>query len=201
MIDLSKTIEPSGQQLNADDLIAGPRTITVTGASEGGSKDQPILIHYEGENGRPYKPCKSMRRLLVKMWGKDGDAYAGRALTLFCDPTVTFGPDAVGGIRISHMSHIERDETMMLTASRGKKKPYQVRKLMAKKAAANKTAGDIEQARTMLEGADADTVEPLLAGLRECSWTKDEKEEIKQLAVAAKKRKHTSAPSDDPDDF
>lgn len=173
MVDLSTTIEPKSDQTNADDLVGGPRTIKITRVSKG-SADQPITINFEGDNGRPYKPCKSMRRLLVKLWGKDGDQYVGRSLTLFCDPTVTFGGDAVGGIRISHLSHIEQDETLMLTVTRGKKKPYQVRKL--------REPGDIESARKALEAATAETLEDLLAGLRESSWSKSEQQEIKKLA-------------------
>ena len=194
MIDLSSTIEPKSDQLNADALLAGPRTIVVTSV-EKVAGDQPILIHYDGEGGRPYKPCKSMRRLLVHMWGVDGNEYAGRSLTLFCDPTVTFGPDAIGGIRISHMSHIERDQTIMLTVSRGKKKPYQVRKLAPqskKSAEPAKEKGDIAQARSILESAHADTIDHLLPSLREFSWTKEEGVEIKRLAEDAKARKMDS---------
>ena len=61
MTDLGKTIAPKSDQLNADDLISGPRTITITNVASG-SKDQPINISFEGDNGKPYRPGKSMRR-------------------------------------------------------------------------------------------------------------------------------------------
>lgn len=199
MVDLSKTIEPKSDQTSADDLVAGPRTIQVTGV-EAGTTEQPIIVHYKGDNGRPYKPCKSMRRLMVKMWGKNGDEYAGKSMTLFCDPTVTFGADAVGGIRISHMSHIERDETIMLTASRGKKKPYQVRRLKVEEPKPDKPAGNIKSARTTLKGAFSDDVETLLEGLRGQSWTEEEGAEIKRLAAEAKKRTRPQ-PAEDGDGF
>lgn len=105
MTDLSATIDPKSNQMNADDLIGGPKTITITRVSANqSSTEQPIAISYQGDNGKPYFPCKSMRRVLVSVWGKDGAAYAGRSLTLYRDPTVTWGGLAVGGIRISHMS-------------------------------------------------------------------------------------------------
>ena len=63
-MDLSQTIIPKSDQLNADDLIAGPRTIRITAVSTGNA-EQPVVINYEGDNGRPYKPSKSMRRILV----------------------------------------------------------------------------------------------------------------------------------------
>ena len=40
-IDISKTIAPKSDQLNADDLIAGPKTITVTGVKLV-AEDQPV---------------------------------------------------------------------------------------------------------------------------------------------------------------
>lgn len=61
MIDLTATIKPKSDQLNADDLIAGPKTITVTGVKLV-AEDQPVAISFHGDDGKPYKPCKSMRR-------------------------------------------------------------------------------------------------------------------------------------------
>lgn len=131
MTDLSLTIAPKSNQLNADDLIAGPRTIRIT-TVKAGSAEQPIAIHFEGDDGKPYLPCKSMRRLMVALWGADGKAYAGRLLTLYNDPKVKWGGIEVGGIRISHMSHIEQDTTLALTESKSKRVPHRVRRLDAK---------------------------------------------------------------------
>lgn len=129
MTDLSKTIAPKSDQLNADDLIGGPITINVRDVQGKDDPQQPISIFYDGDNGKPYKPCKSMRRVLVSVWGKDGKAYAGRAMSLYCDPKVKFGGIEVGGIRISHVSHIEKAHTMALTASKSVRKPYTVQPL------------------------------------------------------------------------
>lgn len=130
MTDLSATIAPKSDQLNADDLIVGPKTITITRVtSKPSSEDQPTSIYFEGDNGKPYKPCKSMRRVLIQVWGKDGRAYVGRRMTLYRDPNVMFGGVAVGGIRISHMSHIDEPRTMALTATRASRKPYTVQPL------------------------------------------------------------------------
>ena len=130
MNDLSKTITPKSDQLNADDLIGGPINIKVTKVSAQASSElQPVSINFEGDQGKPYKPCKSMRRALVQIWGADGNQYAGRSMTLYLDPTVKFGGIAVGGIRISHMSGMESRITMALTASKAKRKPYTVEPL------------------------------------------------------------------------
>ena len=130
MTDLSSTIDPKSNQMNADDLIGGPKTITITRVSANqSSTEQPIAISYQGDNGKPFFPCKSMRRVLVSVWGKDGAAYTGRSLTLYRDPTVTWGGLAVGGIRISHMSGMDADMTMALTATKQSRKPYTVKRL------------------------------------------------------------------------
>lgn len=129
MTDLSTTIAPKSDQLNADDLIAGPKTITVTKVRGCAEPEQPVAVHFEGDDGKPYKPCKSMRRVMVNTWGADGGAYVGRSMTLYRDDKVAFGGIAVGGIRISHMSHIDREITMALTASRTKRAPYTVKPL------------------------------------------------------------------------
>lgn len=125
MIDLSKTVAPKSDQLNADDLISGPKIITVT-AVKLVAEDQPVAIHFQGDDGKPYKPCKSMRRVLIRAWGPDGAKYVGRAMTLFLDEAVRFGGAAVGGIRISHLSHIDKPITMALTVTRANKKAFTV---------------------------------------------------------------------------
>lgn len=125
MTDLSKTIEPKSDQLNADDLIAGPKTLKIT-AVRVVSGDQPVLVEYEGGEGRPYKPCKSMRRLLISAWGSNGENYVGKQITVFNDGSVRWAGTEVGGIRISHMSDIEKPLRFMLTISRGKRAPYTV---------------------------------------------------------------------------
>jgi hypothetical protein len=118
--DLRSTIVPKSDQLNAEQLLSGAITITVTDVRTG-NDEQPVAIHYHGEDGRPYKPCKTMRKVLILAWGEDGRRWIGRSMTLFCDPSVRFGGVDVGGIRISHLSHIDRTKELSLTATRGKK--------------------------------------------------------------------------------
>jgi hypothetical protein len=128
MIDMIKTIEAKSNQLNSDDLQGAPITVRITKVSAGNS-EQPIAINYEGDNNKPFYPCKSMRRVLVAVWGVNAAEYIGRSMTLYRDPEVKFGGIAVGGIRISHMSHMTTPITMALTATRASKKPYTVKPL------------------------------------------------------------------------
>lgn len=127
--DMKQAIIPKSDQLNADDLLSGPTTIKITGITVRGGQEQPVSISYENDHGKPYKPCKSMCRVLVTAWGPDSSQYVGRSLTLYCDPKVKWGGMEVGGIRISHMSSIEATMTMALTVTRGNKKPFIVNPL------------------------------------------------------------------------
>lgn len=123
--DLRSTIVPKSDQLNAEQLLAGDVTITVTDVRMG-SEDQPVILHYENDEGRPYKPCKTMRKLLIFAWGEDGRAWVGKSMTLYNDQAVRFGGMVVGGIRISHLSNIEREISLSLTATKGKKSLHTV---------------------------------------------------------------------------
>lgn len=126
--DLKFTIVPKSDQLNAEQLLSGPMTITITDVRLG-SEDQPVVLHYQGDDGRPYKPCKTMRKLLIFAWGEDGRQWVGRSMTLYNDPAVRFGGLDVGGIRMSHLSHIKGTIKVQLTATKGKKAPHEVKPL------------------------------------------------------------------------
>lgn len=185
--DLAATIVPKSDQLNADDLLTGPLTVTVTGVSAHDAADQPISVHIEGH--RPYKPCKSMRRVLITAWGVDGRAWAGRSMTLYCDPEVMFGGVKVGGIRISHLSHIDRELAMSLTATRGKKANYKVKPLPTVAAApypADKFAAGLPKWRELIV-AGKNTPDQIIAKAEQTSgrMTDDQKRQIRACAAAA----------------
>lgn len=147
---LQEALAPRSDQLNADDLIAGPRTVTITGARfvEGDRGSKKIVINYQGDNGKPFKPCKTMGRAMVMVWGivddpdeaKVSAQFVGKSMTLYRDAAVDFGPDkGVGGIRISHMSHIDKEKTVKLTVSKGKKSNFVFKPLTTPKLAARQT--------------------------------------------------------------
>jgi len=127
-IDISSTIAPKSDQLNADDMMAGPVTVTISEVRMG-TPEQPVDVHLVEFPGRAYKPSKSMRRILVSAWGPEASAYAGRRLTLYRNPDITFGKDKVGGIEISHLSNLPKPLTVALTATRGKRRSFTVQPL------------------------------------------------------------------------
>lgn len=127
-MDLSHAIVARSDQQNADDYIAGPKTFQIESVTQG-TQDQPVNIHLVGEQGKPWKPSKTMLRVLTSAWGTNGDTYAGRWVTLFRDPEIKWAGEAVGGISIAALSHIDKAFTLKLTVSRGKRKPITVQKL------------------------------------------------------------------------
>jgi hypothetical protein len=151
--NLRDTIIPKSDQLNSDQLLGGNMTVTVTSVSRG-TPDQPVVINFDGDNGRPYKPCKSMRKVLIFAWGEDGSQWVGRSMTLFNKPDVKFGGVTVGGIRISHLSHIERDIALSLASTKGKKEPYTIGRLEVSETAAEKQKRQL-QTVAKTQGLDA----------------------------------------------
>lgn len=128
-MDLTNKFAPRSDQLNADDLIGGPVVVTIESVTEG-TTEQPVNVNLIEYPGRPFKPCKTMGRVLMEIWGTDATVYAGRKLRLYRDPDVKVKGEKVGGIRISHMSHIaEKTSTSPLTVTRGQKKAWTVQPL------------------------------------------------------------------------
>lgn len=127
-MDLTESIAPKSDQLNAEDLLTGPRTYTIEKVNAG-SAEQPVNVHLKELPGRPYRPSKSMRRLLVAAWGPEATAYTGRRLTLFRNPEIRFGGSEVGGIEISHLSDLPKALTVALQVTKGRRKPFTVQPL------------------------------------------------------------------------
>ena len=125
--DISETLAPNSDQLDAVDLLGGPQTFTITEVSRG-TADQPVNIHL-AEFPRVWRPGKSMRRVLAACWGTDASTYVGRRVTLYCDESVMFGGEVVGGTRISHLSHIDKARKIPLIVKRGKSATYTVQPL------------------------------------------------------------------------
>lgn len=128
-MDLTPTIVPKSDQLNAEDFIAGPCTVTIAEVTKG-TADQPVnVVTKEFGPRRPYKPAKSMRRVMVAAWGVDTSTYTGRSMTLYRDPSVRWAGEEVGGIRIAAMSNIREPLSIALTVTRGHRASFVVQPL------------------------------------------------------------------------
>jgi hypothetical protein len=147
-MDITRTVEPKSDQLNYDDVASTTLTITITEV-KAGPPDQPVELHNAEFPGRPYKPGKSMRRVLIAAWGSTAEAYIGRRITLYGDPTIKFGRDAVGGIRIRALSHLPEPLTVALTVTRGRREPFTVQPLAPDTGAVGSALDDIEKAESL----------------------------------------------------
>ena len=186
MSDMTAVIIPRSDQINADSLLSGPITIKITKVDVKPGVEQPVTISYENDDGKPWRPCKSMARCLVTAWGPDSKKYIGKSLTLYCDSSVKWGGMNVGGIRISHMSDIPESLTMALTVTRANKKPFTVKPLAVSEPA-------IDYAATL---SGAATLPELVA-----AWGKIPKSEQSAHLEAKDKRKvELSKPVDKPVD-
>ena len=123
-MDITDTLAPNSDQLDAVDLLSGPQTFTVDRVTKGNA-EQPIQVHFK-EFPRPWRPGVNQRRVLGNVWGTDSAAWAGRRLTLYCDQEVAYGGQKVGGIRVSHMSHIDKRTGTPIIPTRGKSIIYNV---------------------------------------------------------------------------
>lgn len=134
MSKLSQAAEAKSDQLNAIDLIAGPITVTVTKVKikDDPRAQQPVSIWFTGDNGRPWKPSTTMIRILIMKWGDDETKFVGKHVTLFREPTTTYGGKEVGGVEMSHMSHMENDDRFLLSTGRGKTRQFKIEHLKAK---------------------------------------------------------------------
>jgi len=130
--NIRDTIAPKSDQINYDNLMTGPRTVKIVGLAAG-SAEQPVIIRIvdasTGDAMQDFKPCKSMRRVLVAVWGDKGKDWMGKSMTLYGDPSVKFGGVEVGGIRISHVSGISEPMKLKLTTSKAKRSEYIVEPL------------------------------------------------------------------------
>lgn len=157
MIDVTKAIEPKSDQQNADSLLSGPRTIKIKDiAYDATAETQKLWIYFQGDDGKPWKPCRTAARCLVSIWGADASKWIGLSCTIYNDPDVQFGGAKVGGIRVSHMEGLTAPRTLMLTKTRGKKGATVIKPLDVKRsthpepgAPPRDLDAEIEAAKTM----------------------------------------------------
>lgn len=126
-MDITDTLAPNSDQLDAIELVSGPRTFEIESVSKGNA-EQPVNVHLVGFP-RPWRPSKGMRRVLAAGWGTDASKWTGRRVTLYLDPDVTYGKDRPGGTRISHMSHLDGPLDVPLLITRGKSARFHVNPL------------------------------------------------------------------------
>lgn len=141
--DITDSLAPASDQLDAIELVAGPRIFIIAKVTKG-SAEQPVNVHF-ADFPRPWRPSKGMRRVLAACWGAEASEWTGRAVELFYDPSVTFGKETPGGTRISRLSNIDGPQSVPLLVSRGRSAKFTVRPI-----------AEVERLRHEWKTADAD---------------------------------------------
>ena len=127
MANFMSTLEAKSDQLNATDIMGADLVIRIRDAQVTGSREQPLSVFFDGDNNKPWKPSKGMRRVLAAAWGADTDNLIGKHVKLYFEPTVKYAGEEVGGIRIKAMSDIdERGIVVVETLNRKKRVPVHV---------------------------------------------------------------------------
>lgn len=165
-MDITDSLAPASDQLDAIELAPGPRIFTIEGVSRG-TAEQPVNVHLV-DFPRPWRPAKSMRRVLAACWGTDASTWAGRRVELYFDPEVRFGKDQPGGTRIKRLSHITETKRIPLLVARGKSANFIVDPLPEQ----DPTDAKVEALKAEWANADADRraeIEAEVARLRGAS--------------------------------
>jgi len=129
-MDITDALAPNSDQLDAVELV-NPRTFMIDAGSRLGQRDGKTVAEIRlVDFPRVWRPSKGMLDVLAKCWGTDAKQWVGRRVTVYNDPEVMFGRDKVGGIRISHLSHIDKAQAPSIRASgAGRKQSWRVEPL------------------------------------------------------------------------
>lgn len=121
-------IKAKSDQINAIDLTR-PVVARIVRIKAMNDDKQPMAIYLDTQK-QPWKPCLGQRRLLGLAWGDDPRVWLGRLVRIYREPTVRYGKGAVGGIRVSGLSHIKEPVVYHLAISQGATAPHPVEPLV-----------------------------------------------------------------------
>lgn len=150
MLDMTPVLIAKSDQINGPDLIGGPRNVKIAGVRLTG-KDQATEIIIENDD-KLWRPCKTVVRLLARAWGNDGNQWIGKSAQLFYDADVRYGKEKPGGVRVSHLSHLNGELTVCLQVRKGVVKEYTIKPLQQR---ANTPAASLPDAAADAPQPDA----------------------------------------------
>jgi hypothetical protein len=127
-MNIREFVKIKSDRLNFEDFIMGSQDFTI--AKLGRKVDQGnvrLLMIFEGREATPYWVPKGMVKCLSNPegWGEsEFSEWIGRKVRLFGEPTVVYAGKELGGIRISHISHITAPYSTKITERRGVRIDY-----------------------------------------------------------------------------
>ena len=111
-------IKKNTDQLNYEDFLGGVTRVVTIAKVEKGRKEAQYDISIE-EDDRYWRPPATILKLLKLAYSEEGADWVGKKAMLYGDPDVKMKGVKVGGIRVSHLSHIDGPLTASLTVTRG----------------------------------------------------------------------------------
>ena len=148
-IDVSHTIISKSDQLNATDLPPGDSILKIVNVKVAADKVQPVQILIEGYEGRPYKPCLSMRRVLIAAWGQYAETWIGQSIAVYCENSVLWAGKEVGGIRITSLTGIDKEVRVPITINRYERGIYLIQPLIISEPVSKSVADQLKECVTM----------------------------------------------------
>lgn len=118
-------IKKNTDQLNFEDFLGGVTMNVTIAAVEEGRKEAQYDIAIVGDD-RYWRPPATVLKQLKLAYGEEGADWVGKHATLYGDPDVKMKGVKVGGIRVSHISHISKPLTTSLTITRGQSAVFTV---------------------------------------------------------------------------
>ena len=133
MASLTAKAPPKTDQLNADHLAARSIIFRIERVKLHDRTDQPVEVFgvdvETGERLLPWRPCKTMIRVLAGLYGDDDANLPGQTVELYRDPEAMYGGEKVGGIRIRAASGLTKPKAVVVTLNSKQRVPYRVEPL------------------------------------------------------------------------
>lgn len=183
-LDVTKMCAAKSDQINAIDLISGPRIAKITDVKIFTETDQPIHVVLDGDTKRPWKCSKTSVRTLAALYSNDASKWIGKHIEIYCDETVLWGGQPVGGIRQSKAEGLTSPKRLMLTKSRTKKETVVINPLSADEIAEHYEKKNEDEEPKLDEGeVRSDARDAARQGKESFkAWWKDATSEQRQIA-------------------
>lgn len=152
-------IKKNTDQLNYEDFLGGvTRIVTIAGVKKG-TKEAQYDIAIEGDD-RYWRPPATVLKLLVLAYGDEAANWIGKSAALYGDPEVKMRGQKVGGIRVSHLSHIDKPISASLTVTRGQTGVFTIDPLSRRDLLKVEWRTATPERRAEIEAEVAETSEP-----------------------------------------
>lgn len=133
-MNIREFIKIKSDRLNYEDFIMGSQDFTIAKLGRKTENGQSrLLIFFEGREDTPFWASKGMVKCLSSPegWGESQfSEWIGRRMRLFGEPSIMYAGKELGGVRISHISHINQAYSTKITERRGVRIDYVISPLV-----------------------------------------------------------------------